>query len=107
MFEWRVGRKFEIPQVGGESAASWNNKGGSLAALGRYEEAIQCYDRALKIDPQSYKTWNNKGSALSALGRRDEALDCFNRSLAIEPRFAMASRNMSRELLLKTLQGES
>jgi len=108
IFEQRTGRKFEMSQVSGESAAFWNNKGGSLAALGRHEEAIRCYDMALRIDPKSYKTWNNKGSALSALGRSDEAVECFNRSLAIEPSFAMAQRNLSREGLLKAfhlLQG--
>ena len=106
VFERCTGQKFEKPNVGGESAAFWNNKGASLAALRQYDEAIRCYDAALTIDPRSYKTWNNKGAALSALGRSDEALECFNRSLSIEPRFSMASRNIDRELLLRTMKGE-
>jgi eukaryotic-like serine/threonine-protein kinase len=105
-FERRAGHKFQIPQLGGQSVASLNNKGASLAALGRYGNAIECYDTALRIDSRSYKTWNNKGSALSALGRRDEAIACFHRSLEIEPNFAMARRNMSREHLLKSFDGE-
>lgn len=98
ILERRTGRKFEMPQFTGKTAAVWNNKGGSLAALGRHEEAIRCYDTALEIDPQSPKTWNNKGSAPSALGRRDQALECFDRALAIDPRFAMAFENKGREL---------
>ena len=98
ILERRAGRKFEIPQFTGKTAAFWNNKGGSLAALGRHEEAIHCYDTALEVDPQSPKVWNNKGSALSALGRRDQALECFDRALAIDPRFAMAFENKGREL---------
>ena len=100
ILERRTGRKFEIPQASGKSVAFWNNKGGSLAALGQHDEAIRCYDIALEIDPRSYRTWNNKGSALSALSRRAEALDCLNRALAIDPRFAMAWENKGRELHL-------
>jgi len=33
-------------------ANSWVEKGGKLAELGRYEEALSCYDRALELDPQ-------------------------------------------------------
>jgi tetratricopeptide (TPR) repeat protein len=98
ILERKTGRKFEMPQASGKSVAFWNNKGGSLAALGQHKEAIRCYDTALEIDPQSHKTWNNMGSALSALGRSKEALECFDRALEIDPRFAMAFENKGREL---------
>jgi tetratricopeptide (TPR) repeat protein len=98
ILERRTGRKFETPQFTGKTTAFWNNKGGSLAALGQHEEAIRCYDAALEIDPRSHRTWNNKGNALSALGRRDEALECFNRALKIDSGFAMAWENKGREL---------
>jgi len=98
ILERKTGRKFEIPQPSGKSAAFWNNKGGSLAALGRHAEAIRCYDTALELEPRSPKVWNNKGSALSALARRTEALECFEKALAIDPRFAMACENKGREL---------
>jgi len=100
ILERKTGRKFEIPQFTGKTAAFWNNKGGSLAALGRHEEAIRCYDTALELEPRSPKVWNNKGSALSALARRKEALECFDKALAIDPRFAMACGNKGRELHL-------
>ena len=35
-----------------KDAVAWNNKGLALADLGRYEEAIICYDKALEIDPE-------------------------------------------------------
>jgi tetratricopeptide (TPR) repeat protein len=98
ILERKTGRKFEIPQPTGKSVAFWNNKGGSLAALGRHAEAIRCYDTALELEPRSPKVWNNKGSALSALARRAEALECFDKALAIDPRFAMAYENKGREL---------
>ena len=30
----------------------WNYKGVALRSLGRYEEAMECYNRSLEIDPR-------------------------------------------------------
>ncbi len=30
----------------------WNNKGIALRSLGRYEEAMECFNNSLKIDPR-------------------------------------------------------
>jgi tetratricopeptide (TPR) repeat protein len=35
------------------NATAWNNKGNALKGLGKYKEAIQCYDRAIQIDPNN------------------------------------------------------
>ena len=67
-------------------AAEWNNKGLGLEALGRYQEALACYERGLEIDPRRSDLWNNKGAALQRLGRLEEALACYDRGLEIAPR---------------------
>lgn len=100
LYEQSTGRKFQIPSVGEKTAIFWNNKGGSLAALGRHDEAIRCYDAALAIEPRAAQIWNNKGSALSALGRSEEATRCFDQALTIQPRFAMALDNKARQLMV-------
>ncbi len=83
------------PPVGGEAlkAWEWSNKGISLYALGRNEEALHCFDRALEIDPRFAQAWSNKGISLAALGRNEEAPHCFDRALEIDPRFAQAWSN--------------
>ncbi len=107
LFEQRAGRRFQIPSVGEKTAMFWNNKGGSLAALGRHDEAISCYDAALAIDPRAAQIWNNKGSALSALGRSAEAMRCFDQAVVIHPRFAMALDNKARELMARGRQQDA
>ena len=89
MWTRAMGTRFEIPQTSEKSAAFWNNKGGSLQALFRYEEAVGCYDRALAIDPKSAMTWCNKGTALNCLGFHEKAITCLDRALAIDELLAV------------------
>jgi len=48
---------------------AWNNKGITLQNLGKNEEAIRCYDKALEIDPKDVDAWYNKGLSLNNLGK--------------------------------------
>ena len=61
-----------------------------LAQLGRTDEALAAFDRALAIDPQDAEAHNYRGVALALLGRIDEALAAFDRALAINPQDAKA-----------------
>ena len=36
----------------------------ALEKLGKYEEAIECYDKILGIDPHALNAYHNKGVAL-------------------------------------------
>jgi len=65
---------------------AWNGKGLAFRALGRIREALACYDRALKIDPQKADVWCNKGNACFAESRHEEALQCFDKAVAIDPK---------------------
>ena len=47
-------------------------KGNALYAQGKYDEAIRCYNEAIRIDPKSYDFWRIKGKALYMQGRYDE-----------------------------------
>lgn len=47
------------------------------------EAAIECYNKALAIDPQFDMAYSHKALSLKNLGREQEALDCYNKALRI------------------------
>ena len=73
----------------------------SLAELGRNEAAIECYDKALEIDPEFSFSWFGKGLALTELRRFEGAIGCYDKALEIDPDDAASWNN--RGHLLGTL----
>jgi tetratricopeptide (TPR) repeat protein len=62
---------------------AWNNRGLALWNLGRYEEAIASYDKAVEIKPDKHEAWYNRGLALGNLGRYEQAVASHERALKI------------------------
>lgn len=54
-------------------AANWTNKDD-------HQRAIECFDKALAIDPNLGYVWKYKGYSLNALNRKDEAQKCFRKA---------------------------
>ena len=64
-------------------ASAWHSKANALDSVGRHEEAIACYDNALKCDPHNAECWFNKGLTLKKVGKEDEGLACINQGVLI------------------------
>ena len=58
-----------------------NNKGSALDDLGKYDEAITWYDKALAVNPKYVDAFYNKGLALDDLGKYDEAITWYDKAL--------------------------
>lgn len=81
-----TGKRRERATAGsGLSAEQWAAKGASLAQLGKHEEAIEAFDRAIQLDQELAQAWTGKAEALRVLGRPREALMCCNRALSRDP----------------------
>ena len=76
----------------------WLEKGYGFYAMGRFSEAIECYDEALKINPKDSDAWFNKGLSFANLGHFDEAIKCYNEALKIKPQDAEAWYNKAISL---------
>ena len=53
-------------------------KGIELLKRGMYEESLDYFDKALKIDYNNSKVWEMKATALKVLQRNEEALESVN-----------------------------
>jgi len=98
LLQHQTGKVIIRPQSKELEAVEWTNKGASLNALGRYEEAIRCCDKALALDPRDVDAWNNKGSSLGRLGRYEEAIRCLDKALELDPRHVNAWTNKGNSL---------
>jgi len=74
-------------------AWEYSNKGGTLENLGKHQEAIDCCNKALEINPKLAEAWSIKGITLGNLGKLHEAITCFDKALEINPRNALAWNN--------------
>ena len=78
----------------------WLNRGVALAAMGRYEEAIDCYNRLTSLTHKhDAVVWYNRGKALAQLNRRADAIASFRRALELNPNFADAHFQLALTLL--------
>jgi len=51
----------------------WNNKGNEYYSKDDYESALDCYSKAIQLDPTLWAGWYNSSLTLSKLGRKGEA----------------------------------
>lgn len=79
----------EIGLGGDKEALKWLRKGLTLRGLGRYDEAIACYDKVLEINPADAEAWRNKAFCFRLLERYDEILHCLNKALEFGPNDAL------------------
>ena len=73
-----------------------NLPGLSLFCLNRYEEAIDCYDRALRLDSSDLDLLHSKALALSSLKRYKEAIDSYDKILIVDPNNKQAQMDKSK-----------
>lgn len=83
------------------NSIDWNKKGISFQIAGKYDDAIRCYDEAIKLDPKCCAPWNNKGVAFISQNKYSQALYCFNMSINLNPIQATALYNKGIVLYLQ------
>jgi Flp pilus assembly protein TadD len=52
----------------------------------QYEEAINCYDKAIVLDPNDPDLHSDKGLSLYQLSRFTEAIKSFNKAVDLDPK---------------------
>lgn len=68
-----------------DAAMACNRRGIELTGQCRWTEAMDCFRRAVSLQPELAAAQNNLGSALFMLGRHAEAVECYRAALKIAP----------------------
>lgn len=71
--------------AGSSNLNDFVDEGIDLADLGKYEEALKIFNKALEIDSKNLITLYNKGIALFELEKYEEAIEVFDEVLEINP----------------------
>ncbi|MBD2772351.1 tetratricopeptide repeat protein [Iningainema tapete] len=66
----------------------WFDKGVSLLEEKKYAQALDCFQKAIDIQPHFIPSWVYKGISLEQLQRYDEAIDCYTLAIQINPNVA-------------------
>ena len=74
---------------------AYNNLGLLQHDENQIDEAIDCYRRAVEINPDYFLAQNNLGLNLLGQGKTGEAIYCFQMALAANPNYAEAHNNLA------------
>ena len=85
-------------ELGPQSTTTWSWYGRMLVARGRFDEAIDAYERARLIDPLSLAALTSTGTAYWFARRFDEALERVDAALQMDPSFVEAVVTKGRVL---------
>ena len=70
-----------------------------MKQLGRYEEAMESYDKVLEISPSYPQAFFNKGLILFTLKRNEDAIEMFDKAIEVQKDYADAYVNKGSVLM--------
>jgi tetratricopeptide (TPR) repeat protein len=73
----------------------WMDEGNGALALGELERAVDCYRRAVELDPEFFDGWQALGMALVKTNRPAEAVEALKRAVELRPDDQMAWSSLS------------
>jgi tetratricopeptide (TPR) repeat protein len=63
---------------------AWYQKGTTLQRLGRNEEALDCYEKALELNPMNMYIWFSKALLLASMGKVGDAIQALDGALGVQ-----------------------
>ena len=79
-------------QLDPHDAEAYYNLGIVMQELGRLDEAVAIYKKAITLKPDC-KAYNNLGIVMQELGRLDESEDSYKKAITLKPDFIQAIKN--------------
>lgn len=92
-FDLAVSYFLKSIKVKSDDALVFQALGTALSLIGKSEEAIDAFDKAVCLNPNHPDAFNDKGVILSRLGRFEESLPCFANAIQLDPMYGDAYTN--------------
>jgi tetratricopeptide (TPR) repeat protein len=87
------------------TAEEWNEQGFRFLESGDYEKAIECFDKAIGLNPNYTDAYLNRGLAYWYLKQNERAIEDFEKVLELNPCSDQACR--ARDFVLSILKQEN
>ena len=78
----------ELIELRGE-ASDWTNRGQVEGRLGKHQDALLAFEKALALSPSNARAWMGRGVAAMSLGEDETSLPYFRKALDLEPQNAV------------------
>jgi len=72
-------------------AEEYNNQGLAYRRIGKYDQAISDFNKAVEINPKYAQSFFNRGVAYMGKDQCDQAISDYTKALEIDPRYEIAS----------------
>jgi tetratricopeptide (TPR) repeat protein len=93
------------PIVTATTAEEWNEQGFRFLESGDCEKAIECFDKAIGLNPKYTDAYLNRGLAYWYLEQNERAIADFEKVIELNPCYDQACR--AREFVLSILKQEN
>jgi len=90
-----------LNNLSGKTSNPWLEKGNELkkeCQIDTLSQAIQCYNKAIELDPHCAEAWHNKGHCYHLLRKENEAIQCYDEAIKINSKYAEAWYNKGQSL---------
>jgi tetratricopeptide (TPR) repeat protein len=96
------------------NSEAWRGKGQTFVRVGKNVEAIECYRRAVELDPQYLDAWERMGATFNYLGTQDlnkleEAISCWDNIIRLNDGIVSiwSSKGVALEALGRITEAEA
>ena len=72
----------------------WNILGAAATKIGKLEQAILAFQKAIAIKPDYAEAFNNMGNAIRDQGSLEKAIQAYNKAIKLKPNYTEAYCNM-------------
>ncbi|MHA1300107.1 MAG: tetratricopeptide repeat protein [Candidatus Helarchaeota archaeon] len=65
-------------QIEGKTALEWFNLGLENKNSGNYQNAIECFKKVVKLEPNNKDAWLNLGACYEQLANYQKTIECYD-----------------------------